>query len=144
MKRTVIFAAILALVLASSAMAYDFGAFTMDVPAGWTASVDDSTGIVVKNDKTASFSITITPAEGNPAEIFVNAFVEEFKKSFAKVGAPKKQADGSYEWEMESANGVKSTAMLAVEDDKCKLVVMTGLEAAGDEIANMLGSIKEK
>ena len=144
MKRTIVFAAVLAVVLSAAAFAQDFGAFTMDIPAGWSASTNGPTGIATKDDKTASLSVTIVPAEGNTAETFANAFAEEFKKSFASVAAPAAEDDGSYSWEMTTAQGVKSTAILAVEDGKCKLVVMTGLETAGEEIAAMLESIKEK
>ena len=144
MKRSAVLAAVLALAIASAAFAYDFGAFTMDVASGWSASVNGPTGIAAKDDKTASLSVTIVPAEGNTAETLANAFAEEFKKSFASVAAPAAEDDGSYSWEMTTAQGVKSTAMLAVEDGNCKLVVMTGLETAGEEIAAMLESIKEK
>ena len=144
MKRTIVLAAVLALVLSAAAFAQDFGAFTMDVAAGWTATQDGPTVGVTKNDNTASMSITIMPAEGNNAATFAEAFVAEFKKSFAKVGTPEAQADGSYSWEMSTADGVKSNVMLGVEDDKCKLVVITGLENAPEEIAAMMESIKEK
>ena len=144
MKRLAVLAAVIAVVTASAAFAYDFGAFTMDVAAGWTASVNGPTGIVTKDDKTSSLSITIMPAEGNSAETFATAFAEEFKKSFASVTAPKADADGSYAWEMTSAEGVKSDAMLAVEDGKCKLIVITNMEAGAGDIASMLGSLTEK
>ena len=144
MKRSLVLAAVLAIVIASSAFAYDFGAFTMEVPAGWTASVNGPTGIVIKDDKTASLSVTITPAEGNSAKTFAEAFAEEFKKSFATVTTPEADEDGSYSWEMVTADGVKSNAMLAVEDDKCKLIVMVGLDTAGGDIAAMLESVSEK
>ena len=144
MKRSLALAAVLALVFSSAAFAYDFGAFTMDVADGWTPSVDGPTAVVAKNDNTASLSVTIMPAEGTSAKDFATAFVEELKKSFTSVSAPSEDTDGSYMWEMTNANGVKSTAALAVEDGNCKLVVMTGLEAAGDDIVKMLGTIKEK
>ena len=144
MKRSAVLAAVLALVIASAAFAYDFGAFTMDVASGWSASVNGPTGIVMKDDKTASLSVTITPAEGNTAKTLAEAFAAEFGKSFAKVSTPEADSDGSYSWEMTTAEGVVSNAMLAVEDGKCKLVVMTGLDTAGGEMAAMLETIKEK
>lgn len=144
MKRSLVLAAVLAFVLTSAAFAYDFGTFTMDVADGWTPSVDGPTAVVAKNDNTASLSVTVMPAEGASAKEFATAFVEEFKKSFKEVTEPAEDSDGSLAWEMTNANGVKSNAMLAVEDDKCKLVVMTGLEAGGDDIVKMLESIKEK
>lgn len=144
MKRTLALAAVLALVLTAAAFAQDFGAFTMDIPAGWTASQNGPTAIVAKDDKTASLSVTIMPAEGNSAKTFAEAFAEEFKKSFATVTTPEADSDGTYSWDMVTAEGVKSYAMLAVEDGKCKLTVMTALENAPEDIAAMLESIKEK
>ncbi|MBQ4431758.1 MAG: hypothetical protein II877_09655 [Synergistaceae bacterium] len=144
MKRTIVLAALVALAITATAFAQDFGAFTMDIPAGWSASVNGPTGIAIKDDKSASLSVTIMPAQGNSAKTFADAFAEEFKGSFAVVTTPEADADGSYSWTMTSAEGVTSTAMLGVEDDKCKLIVITGLEAAGGEIADMLQSIKEK
>lgn len=144
MKRTIALAAVAVLALTAAAFAQDFGAFTMDVAGGWTASQEGPTAVVTKDDKSASLSITVMPAEGNNAKTFADAFVEEFKKSFATVGTPAAQDDGSYEWEMAAANGVKSNVLLGVEDDKCKLVVITNLEAAPDEIVAMMESIKEK
>ena len=144
MKRTIMLAAFVAVAITAAAFAQDFGAFTMDVPAGWSASVEGPTGIAIKDDKSASLSVTIMPAEGNTAKTFAEAFAEEFKGSFATVTTPEADSDGSYSWTMTSAEGITSNAMLGVEDDKCKLVVITGLDAAGGEIADMLQSIKEK
>ena len=144
MKRLMALAAVLALVLSTAAFAQDFGKFSMNVADGWTATEEAPTVIVTKNDKTSSFSVTIMPAEGNTAETFANAFVEEFKKSFATVGTPEKDAEGGYSWDMTAADGVQSKAMLAVENGSCKLVVMTNLEAGAEDIGNMLESIVEK
>ena len=128
MKRSIVLAAVLALVLTTAAFAQDFGAFTMDVA----------------NDNTASMSITVMPAEGESAKTYADAFVAEFKNSFAKVGTPEAQPDGSFAWDMTTSNGVESKAMLGVENDQCKLVVITNLEAAPEEIIAMMESIKEK
>ena len=65
MKRLVL--AVLAVVL-SAAMAFgavqDFGAFTLDIPAGWTASAEGSMALVSKADNSGNFSLTIDDAQG--------------------------------------------------------------------------------
>ena len=144
MKRSIVLAAVLALALTTAAFAQDFGAFTMDVANGWTASAEGPTVTVLKGDNTASMSITVMPAEGESAKTYADAFVAEFKNSFAKVGTPEAQPDGSFAWDMTTSNGVESKAMLGVENDQCKLVVITNLEAAPEEIIAMMESIKEK
>ena len=145
MKRLLAVLALTAL-LASSAFAatHDFGAFTVDVLDGWTASQDGPTAIITKNDNTASLTITLADTEGASLGDLANAFVEEFKKTFTSVSAPAKDAEGDYTFEMVNANGVKSSALLTGDDAQYCLFVMTGIEAAGDEISAMLGSVKDK
>ena len=144
MKRTIVLAAVLALALTTAAFAQDFGAFTMDVAGGWTASTEGPTVTVLKDDNTASMSITVMPAEGNTAQTYADAFANEFKKSFATVGTPEAQGDGSFAWDMTTSSGVNSKAMLGVENDQCKLVVITNLDGAPEDIVAMMESIKEK
>ena len=54
----------------------DFGKFTIDVPAGWTATPDGETVGFVKNDETASMSITVDTTDGASAKEIADAFVE--------------------------------------------------------------------
>lgn len=148
MKRSLALAAILAVVFSSAAFAgvQDFGKFTVDVVQGCTAENQDGTAIITKNDSSAQLTIAIADAGGSTKAQLAEAFISEFKKSgtYTKITAPEADSDGSYSWEMTTAEGVVSNAMLAVEDGKCKLVVMTGLDTAGGEMAAMLETIKEK
>ncbi len=145
MKRLLVVMALVAL-LASVAFAstHDFGAFTVDVLDGWTASQEGPTAVIIKNDNTASLSITFTETEGASLGDIANAFVEEFKKTFTSVSAPEKDADGDYSFSMVNGNGVESKALLTGDEKHYCLFVMTGVDAAGDEISKMLGSVKDK
>ena len=144
MKR---FAVAVIAVMLSAAMAFgavqDFGKFTVDVAAGWTAAQTGPAVVITKDDKSASMSITVDSAQGNSAEVLAGAFAESFKGSFGKVGTPAADADGDYSWDMEN-NGVTTNAVLHVEDGDYMLITMTNLEAAADEISAMLGSIQDK
>ena len=146
MKRLAVIVTLIALLAASTAFAEvkDFGKFTLDVPTGWTSAQEGPTATVTKDDKTAALTITIMPSEGASAKDLATAFTEEFKKSFKTVGTPEADADGDYSWDMKNENGVNTKAMLHVEGGDCMLVTMTGLETAGEEIGNILGTLKDK
>ena len=145
MKRTLL--ALIAVAVAAT-MAFgavqDFGKFTIDVAAGWTATQQGPTALINKNDNTAAMSVTVDSAQGNSAEVLAGAFVENLKGSFASVSSPEKDSDGDYSWDMVNAQGVNTHAMLHVEDGEYILITMTGVESAGDEISAMLDSIKDK
>ncbi len=138
-------AVLLVAVLATAAFAgvQDFGKFTVDVADGWTATQNGPTAVITKNDNTAALSITVSPAEAPIADL-AKAFAAEFSKSFATVSTPEADSDGDYSWDMVNAAGVNTHAMLHVEDGDYILITMTGVEAAGDEISAMLGSVKDK
>jgi len=128
---------------ASFAAVQDFGAFTMDVPDGWTASQQGPTSIFTKNDNTASLSITVAETQGYSLKDLADAFVAEFKKSFASVGTPEGDANG-YSWVMTTNNGAESKAILSGDDSKYALFVVTGGENAPDDISAMMDSLTEK
>ena len=144
MKRIVLAAIVVAL---SAAVAFgavqDFGKFTIDVAAGWTAAQNGPAVVITKDDKSAAMSVTVDSAQGNSAEVLAGAFVESFKGSFESISAPEADSDGDYSWTMKSG-GVETQAMLHVEDGDYMLVTMTNLEAAADEISAMLGTIQDK
>ena len=146
MKRLAVFAAIVAVFSAAAAFGavQDFGKFTVDVPAGWTASQNGPTAIINKDDNTAAMSLTVDSAQGNSAKDLAEAFVENFKGSFAKVSAPEADEDGDYAWVMTNGAGVDTHALLRADDGDYMLITMTGLETAGEEISAMLGSVQDK
>ena len=140
MKRTVIFAALLGLVLSSAAFGevQDFGAFTIDVPAGWTAAKDGETVGITKNDNSAAVSITYDSTDGMTIKELAEAFVESLK------GKDLKEDNGTYTFTFVNASGVESSCVLSGDDKNYALVVMTGIESAPEEINAMVGSLTQK
>ena len=139
MKR-ILSALFVTVLIASCAFAgvQDFGAFTIDVAAGWTAEQDGSTVGFVKNDNTASMSITVEGSGGATAGELAEAFVD------ALNGKNLTETDGGYEFEMTNANGAWSKCFLTADGDKYALIVVTGLENAPEDISAMMESLQEK
>ena len=136
--------AVLAVVFAvfSAAMAFagvqDFGNFTVDVPEGWTATQDGETVGIVKNDNTASVSISYDSLDGASLKEIADAFVE------ALNGKGLKDEGGTYSFSMTNANGVESKCYLSGDDKNYALIVVTGGENAPDDVMAMMDSLKEK
>ena len=116
----------------------DFGAFTIDVPAGWTAERDGETVAFTKNDNTASMSITYDTTDGASIKEIADAFVEALNGKGLK-----KDGDG-YTFAMTNANGVESKCFLTGDDKNYALIVVTGGENAADDVAAMMDSLTEK
>ena len=141
MKRTlallVVFAAVLT---AASAFGFvqKFDRFSVDVPEGWGANQEGPTVVIIKNDHTASMSITIGDPEGMNRKALAEAFVKELNGKDLE-----RDDDGDYTFKMTNANGVDSVALLTGDDDDYMLFVMTGLENAKDEMMAILGSVKD-
>ena len=140
MRRSLILGAVLALVLSAAAFGavQDFGKFTLDVPAGWTAEKDGETVGIVKNDKSVSVSITVDSTDGMALKDLAEAFVEALK------GKDLKEEKGSYTFTMTSDSGVKSEAFLSGEDGQYCLIVVTGGENAPEEVVAIMDSLTEK
>ena len=123
---------------ASFAGVQDFGKFTIDVAEGWTAEQDGETVGIVKNDNSASMSISVDSTDGASLKEIADEFVK------ALNGRNLTFADGTYRFEMTNANGVDSKAVLSGDDKNYALFVITGAENAPDEISKMLDSVVEK
>ena len=116
----------------------DFGSFTVDVPAGWTATQDGETVGIVKDDNTASMSISYDTLDGASLKEIADAFVEALNgKGLAQDG-------GAYTFTMTNANGVESKCFLMGDDEHYALTVVTGLENAPEEISAIMDSLTEK
>ena len=140
MKRLVVLAAVVAVFSATMAFGavQDFGKFTVDVPAGWTAEQDGETVGIVKNDNTASMSISYDSLDGASLKEAAEAFVEALNgKGLAQDG-------GAYTFTMTNANGVESKCFLSGDDKNYALIVVTGAENAPDEVSAMIDSLTEK
>jgi hypothetical protein len=121
----------------------DFGKFTLDIPAGWTARQQGPTAIVQKGEN-VGFTLTIDATQGYSAKDLINAFAAEFKKTHAEVTEPELDSDGDYSMILTNANGVKSVAMFTVIGDNYMLMVMTGMDQAGNEMRAIMGTLQEK
>ncbi|MBQ3586357.1 MAG: hypothetical protein II964_06540 [Synergistaceae bacterium] len=146
MKRSLALAAVLVVVLSAAAFAgvQEFAKFTINVADGWTAVDNQGTAVITKNDNTAQLTISVADAGGATKAQLAEAFVAEFKKTFAEVGTPVADEDGDYSWEMKTTNGAVSEAYLSADGSDFMLFVVTNRQAAPDDISAMLGSIKDK
>ena len=133
-------------VLSAAAFAgvQEFAKFTINVADGWTAVDNQGTAVITKNDNTAQLTISVADAGGATKAQLAEAFVAEFKKTFAEVGTPVADEDGDYSWEMKTTNGAVSEAYLSADGSDFMLFVVTNRQAAADDISAMLGSIKDK
>ena len=139
MKRIVL-AAVMEVLAAAVAFAgvQDFGAYTIDVPAGWTAKPDDETVVFLKNDNTCSMSITYSSTDGASLKEIADAFVQ------ALNARDLKQNGDTFTFAMTNANGVDSECYLAGDEAHYALFVVTGRENAPNDIASMMDSLTEK
>lgn len=128
MKRLAVLSVMAVLFTAACAFGavQDFGKFTLDIPAGWTASQDGSTVVVVKADNSAAMSITLDSAEGASLEELAAAFAKELNAS-----DPKPTGDGDYTFSFKDQNGVDSNCLLSGGAGMYVLIVMTGDDVAG-------------
>ena len=130
-------------VVLSAVMAFgavqDFGKFTVNVPAGWTATQDEETVGIVKDDNSASVSISYDSLDGSTLEEVADAFLEALNGK-----NPAKAAEGVYTFTMTNANGVESMCYVTGDDKNYGLVVVTGGENAPDEVSAIMDSLQDK
>ena len=140
MKRILALVAVLVFVATAAFGAVQaFSKFSLDVPAGWSASEQDETVTLIADDQTASLTISIASTEGKSLEVVANGLSEAFKGT-----KPEVDADGDYTFTFDNGNGVTSHALITGADDMFCAFVMTGVENKGDEIQAILGSLKLK
>ena len=134
MRKAVILLAVLAAVMTagiSFGAIRDFGAFSLDIPKGWTAVLQDNpndmTVDIVKNDKRSSMSVTYAFTEGYAIEDLVAdwAHMEE------DASEPELMNDGYYMFTFRNDDGKKSTCYVkGLNDGRMYLYVeMTGRDA---------------
>ena len=140
MKRSAVLAMAAVILAAAAAFAgvQDFGKFTVDVPAGWTATPDGETVGIVKNDNTAAVSITYDSLDGASLKEIAEAFVG------ALNGKGLKDEGGVYSFTMTNENGVESKCYVSGDDKNYGLIVVTGGENAPDEVSAIMDSLTDK
>ena len=150
MKRVFGFVAAAVMVMAASmafAAVQDFGDYTFDIPDGWTASKQtpaENMEVVsfVKNDKTASGSVTFSEKGGAS----LDALAAEWSKQLGG-STPEKDADGDYSFTF-TAQGttVQSNALVKDLAETVYMVIVMTTEdpAAAQEMAGIMGSFQLK
>lgn len=129
---------VLGLAFTASAAVKDFGAFSADVPDGWTANKDGSVVAFIAPNNAAAMSIAVDKADGIAPE----ALAKEFSKQLQ--GTAPQAIDGGYSFEF-TRNGVKSTSILSVDSGEYVLITMTDPSGKfGDQFTAILDSVKEK
>lgn len=140
MKRILALVAVLVFVAtAAFGAVQDFSKFSLDVPAGWSASEQDDTVTLIADDKTASMTISVASTEGNSLEAVANGLSETLKGT-----KPEVDADGDYSFTFDNGNGVTSHALITGADGMFCAFVMTGIENKASDIQAILGSLKVK
>ena len=145
MRKYFALAALMAVLGASavSAEVKDFGIFKADILAGWTAEQDGNTVGIVKDDKTASMSVTVEENDGTSLADLADAFVKELNGENLTT-----DEDGNAVFEFTSSNGVKSRAVLNADEKNFALIVVTWGDntekGSLDEISTMIDSIQFK
>ena len=139
MKRSLL---VLALVVFAASTAFggvqDFGAYTMDIPAGWTAEQDEETVIIVKNDNSVSMSITYDTLDGSSVKDAAEAYCQELN------GKNLQNTELGYNFQFTGESGVESDCLVIGDETHYALIVVTGGENAQDEVFGMIASINEK
>jgi hypothetical protein len=108
-----------------------FPKFKVDVPAGWTASQDGETVILVANDKSASVSITVASTQGMTLKDLAAAMAQQLK------GSQPQAFDDGYYFTFKS-EAVESSAIITGDDKEYALFVSTGDSPQIEQIMNSL------
>lgn len=137
MTKRFLFAAVLALALPFAALAavQEFEHFTIDVPAGWTATQDGPTVGIVADDKSASMSVTVSEIEG---EMPLRDVAAQMSQALGGT-TPEVDSDGDHSF---TFNDGASNALITGEDGKWyMMLVFTGQNEA---LSGIMSSIKIK
>ena len=141
MKR-ILAALVLVLALNAGAMAevQDFGIVKADIPEGWTAQQDGNTVGIIKDDKTASMSVTVEENDGTSLQDLAEAFVKELDGRNLTT-----DEHGNAVFEFTAKLGAESRAVLNADDKHFALIVITFSDGVPDttkgEVSAILDSL---
>ena len=110
--------------------------FSLDVPEGWTVSEEGRMITVTAGDKSGSLSITAD----NPNGKTIAQLAEEYASRLNGT-EPEQDEDGGYTFEYN--NGV-CQAVIDGDEDLYVLIIGTGIERNGEELAEILESLEMK
>ena len=140
MKRILGLVVVFAALFATAAFGEQFGDLSIEVADGWTASQEGSTVAIIKDDNTASLSITLESADGASLEELANAFAQKLGGSAPQL-MTEGVFEGDYSFEFTNANGVKCDALISGGDTHYLLIIVAGGENVQDEVIAMISSI---
>ena len=137
MKRIVV-ALVLVLAFGAGAMAevQDFGIFKADIPAGWSAQQDGNTVGIIKDDKTASMSVTVEENDGTSLSDLAEAFVKELNGRNLTT-----DEHGNAVFEFTAKLGAESRAVLNADDKHFALIVITFGDGVPEETRSTVSGI---
>ena len=135
MKRICALLAALALMAGTaSAEVREFSKLSINIPEGWSAEEISGTVAAIKDDKTASYTVSVEPFEdGLNLREMANIYSRSFKGT-----APESAPNGSY---MFTFNDGNSQAVISSKGTSYVLVTMTGLMNAPADFQDMAASM---
>ncbi|MDR1978510.1 MAG: hypothetical protein LBQ42_07235 [Synergistaceae bacterium] len=107
----------------------DFGHFSVEIPAGWTAN-DDNAGSVVITSPGMAAVVMVTSAvsaEGEEdTETLMKSTIEGIESQGSRTGAPEKTDGGFYRISCTNATGATGFVLVGVEDGISDAVTVMG------------------
>ena len=118
----------------ASAEVKEFSKLSINIPEGWSAEEISGTVAAVKDDKTASYTVSVEPfTDGHNLAEMAQIYSQSFKGT-----KPEPAPNGSY---MFMFNDGASQAVISSMGTSYVLVTMTGLMNAPDDFKAMASSM---
>ena len=112
----------------------EFSKLSINIPEGWSAEEIAGTVAAIKDDKTASYTVSVEPFEdGHNLADMARIYSQSFKGT-----KPEAAPNGSY---MFTFNNGLSQAVITSKITSYVLVTMTGLMNAPDDFKSMASSM---
>lgn len=98
----------------------DFGIFKTSIPEGWTANHDGNTVVIVKDDKTASMSVSVEENDGTSLKDIADMFMKELNGKKSET-----DAQGNAVFEFTASGEANSKAVFNADEKHFALIVIT-------------------
>lgn len=121
-RKSIVLALIAVFAVSSVAFATvkEFKKISVDVPAGWTATEEDSTVSLVADDSSAALTITVEDNDGTEMEVIAKAFADQLK------GTDPVFEDDIYVFSFQNANDVECNVIINGDEDMYVMLVLIG------------------
>ena len=97
-----------------------FSLFSVDVPAGWTATEEDGVVFLIAGDKSAALTVAYRETGGAGAQEIAEALAKELG------GDTPRQEGEAWLFSFRNEHGVESRAVLSVQGPRFALFILTG------------------